>query len=59
VKIIFKINANKLFDIFLIKLVDFQLDFLSEEEACLLAKGIDDTPWDPSQSGRRKQVAIF
>jgi hypothetical protein len=39
--------------------VDFQLDFLSEEEACLLAKGIDDTPWDPSQSGRRKQVAIF
>jgi hypothetical protein len=59
VKIIYKIHAYEWFDVFLIKLVDFQLDFLSEEEACLLAKGIDDTPWDPSQSGRRKQVAIF
>ncbi|XP_059481722.1 alpha-ketoglutarate-dependent dioxygenase alkB homolog 4 [Neocloeon triangulifer] len=30
-------------------------DFLTKEEAEILVRGIDDTPWDLSQSGRRKQ----
>ncbi|XP_044261340.1 alpha-ketoglutarate-dependent dioxygenase alkB homolog 4 [Tribolium madens] len=32
-----------------------QLDFLSPEEETKLMKGIDEMPWDSSQSGRRKQ----
>lgn len=32
-----------------------QLDFLSEAEERALMKGIDEMPWDVSQSGRRKQ----
>lgn len=32
------------------------LDFVSEEEEKNLLLCIDEVPWDPSQSGRRKQV---
>ncbi|XP_042212437.1 alpha-ketoglutarate-dependent dioxygenase alkB homolog 4-like [Homarus americanus] len=32
------------------------LDFISEEEERELLTHIDEVPWDPSQSGRRKQV---
>lgn len=33
----------------------FQLNFLSDDEENSLLKGIDNTTWDLSQSGRRKQ----
>ncbi|XP_049780620.1 alpha-ketoglutarate-dependent dioxygenase alkB homolog 4-like [Schistocerca cancellata] len=32
-----------------------QLDFLTPEEEAILINGIDEMPWDLSQSGRRKQ----
>ncbi len=32
------------------------MDWLSEEEERNLIKGMDEMPWDISQSGRRKQV---
>lgn len=38
---------------------NFQLDFLSENEEADLMKGIDEMPWELSQSGRRKQVYFF
>lgn len=36
--------------------VYIQLDFISELEENVLMKGIDEMPWELSQSGRRKQV---
>ncbi|XP_018403434.1 PREDICTED: alpha-ketoglutarate-dependent dioxygenase alkB homolog 4 isoform X2 [Cyphomyrmex costatus] len=35
--------------------VYIKLDFLKEDEAKELMKALDDLPWQPSQSGRRKQ----
>ena len=37
----------------------FQLDFLSSDEEEILMKGVDEMAWDPSQSGRRKQVKCY
>lgn len=33
-------------------------DFLDNDEATSLMNGIDEMPWDGSQSGRRKQVKL-
>ena len=33
-------------------------DFISKEEEIALMEGIDEVPWDASQSGRRKQVGL-
>lgn len=39
--------------------VYIQTDFISEQEEQLIMRGIDEMPWDISQSGRRKQVNIY
>lgn len=44
--------------------IDFQgilvkTDFLDKEEAANLMNGLDEMPWDTSQSGRRKQVKML
>lgn len=39
--------------------VYIQSDFLSENEEAALMRGIDEMPWDISQSGRRKQVNLL
>lgn len=39
--------------------VYLELDFISEEEEQSLMNALDSLPWDPSQSGRRKQVRLM